>query len=60
LQVDVRHAQVVNVSRDPSRPWEWRERSAEIFRFPVGTFIVVIGVDQASGVVRAYRLEVPK
>jgi len=60
VQVDVRRARVVAVSREPSRPWKWRERTAEITRFPGGTFIVVFGVDLAPGVVNAYRLEVPR
>jgi len=60
VAVEFRSAQVVRVWRDPEDPAEWRERSTQLSRWPVGTFIVIIGVADASGRVRAHRIEIPK
>jgi hypothetical protein len=57
---DVRDAAIVRLSRDPRRPWEWRERSTRAHRLPSGTYVTVIGREGTSGIVRASRVEVPQ
>jgi len=57
---DVRHAEIVRLSRDPRRPWEWRERRTGAHWLPVGTYVTVIGLEGRSGIVRASRVEVPE
>ncbi|MEX2223152.1 MAG: hypothetical protein WEG40_15275 [Candidatus Rokuibacteriota bacterium] len=58
--VDVRYAEVVRLSRDPGRPWEWRERRTRVHRLPAGTYVTVIGLEGRWGVLRASRVEVPE
>lgn len=57
---DVRYAEVVRLSRDPGRPWEWRERRTSVYRLPAGTYVTVIGLEGRWGVLRASRVEVPE
>lgn len=59
LEVGMHGAEVVRVWRDPTKPWEWRERPTSIYRWPVGTFVVVIGSTTGSGAVEARRIEIP-
>src|SRR5688572_24737328 len=60
MAVEFRSAEVVRVWRDPGDPAAWLERSTQLSRWPVGTFIVIIGVADAAGRVRAHRIEIPK
>ena len=60
VSVKFRDAEVVRVRRDTEQPAEWRERSTRLHRWPAGTFIVVIGHVEPSGVVKADRIEIPK
>lgn len=60
MWVDVRGAQVVRLSRDPRRPWRWRERPISVHQLPSGTYVTVIGREGRSGIVRASRVEVPE
>ena len=60
VSVQFRDAKVVRVWRDTERPTRWRERSTVLSRWPAGTFLVIIGYVDASGVVRAHRIEIPK
>jgi hypothetical protein len=60
LEVSTRSARVVHVWRDPSDPWTWRERVTNIYRWPVGTFVVVVGRTIHGGSVEATRVEIPK
>jgi hypothetical protein len=62
VRVGIRNAEVVRVSRDPTRPWEWRERPERVAGLPVGTFVVVIGTHAAPNAVdvAADRIEVPR
>jgi hypothetical protein len=57
---DVRHAKIVRLSRDPRRPWEWRERRTSAYWLSSGTYVTVIGREGRSGIVRASRVEVPE
>jgi hypothetical protein len=57
---DVRGARIVRLSRDPRRPWEWRERPTRAHQLPSGTYVTVIGREGRSGIVRASRIEVPE
>ena len=60
LEVGIRAAKVVRIWRDPADPWTWRERLTSIYRWPVGTFVVVIGRRIDGGSVEASRIEIPK
>jgi hypothetical protein len=60
LEVKIGGAQIVRVWRDPSDPSLWRERPTNIYRWPVGTFVVVIGRATHPGRVQASRIEIPK
>lgn len=57
---DVRAAEVVRLSRDPGRPWEWWERRTSVYRLPAGTYVTVIGREGRWGILRASRVEVPE
>lgn len=58
--VQITKAEVVRISRDPNRRWEWRERLVRLHRFPAGTFVVAIGRRDSSGTLHAIRVEIPK
>lgn len=60
IKVDIHHARIVRVWRDPDHPWQWHERPTRVQRLAVGAFVVVIGRARASGVVEADWIEVPK
>ena len=60
LDVGIRAAIVVRIWRDPTDPWTWRERLTSIYRWPVGTYVVVIGRKIDKGSVEASRIEIPK
>ena len=60
LDVRIRTATVVRIWRDPADPWTWRERLTSIYRWPVGTYVVVIGRTIDNGSVEATRIEIPK
>jgi hypothetical protein len=60
LHVRIRGADVVRTWRDPSDPRRWRERVTSIYRWPVGTFVVVTGRTTDSGSIEASRVEIPK
>ena len=60
LDVGFRTATVVRIWRDPADPWTWRERLTSIYRWPVGTYVVVIGRRIDNGSVDASRIEIPK
>ena len=51
---------MVRIWRDPADPWTWRERPTSIYRWPVGTYVVVIGRRIDQGSVEASRIEIPK
>jgi hypothetical protein len=59
VEIQIRRAKVVRIWRDPTRPWEWRERPTLLHRWAAGTFIVVIGQADNAGVVDAERVEIP-
>jgi hypothetical protein len=59
VEIQIRRANVVRIQRDPTRPWEWRERPTALHRWAAGTFIVVIGRPDNMGVVDAERIEIP-
>jgi hypothetical protein len=60
VSVRYRDAKVVHVWRDPEQRAEWRERFTRLSRWPAGTFLVIIGSVEPSGMVRAYRIEIPQ
>ena len=60
LDVGIRTATVVRIWRDPAEPWTWREHLTSIYRWPVGTYVVVIGRRIDNGSVDASRIEIPK
>jgi len=60
LKVWTRSAKVVRLWRDPADPWTWHEGLTSIYRWPVGTFVVVIGRRIDEGSVEASRIEIPK
>lgn len=60
LKVCTRSATVVRLWRDPADPWTWRQDLTSIYRWPVGTFVVVIGRRIDEGSVEASRIEIPK
>ena len=60
LRVRINRAEIVRIWRDPADPWFWRERGTSIYRWPVGTFVMVIGSDLDSGSFEASRVEIPK
>jgi hypothetical protein len=60
VSVKFRDAEIVRVRRDVARPAEWQERPTRLHRWPVGTFVVIIGYVEPSGVVRADRIEIPR
>ena len=60
LKVWTRDATVVRLWRDPADPWTWREGLTSIYRWPVGTFVVVIGRRTDGGAVQASRIEIPR
>jgi hypothetical protein len=60
VEVQIREAKIVRVSRDPEDPWAWRERPTRVFRWPAGTFVVVIGREHPLGVIDATRVEFPQ
>jgi hypothetical protein len=60
VHVRVRDAEVVRVWRDRADPWQWRERPTWLYRLPAGTFVVIIGRQEASGAITARRIEVPE
>jgi hypothetical protein len=57
---DIRNADIVRLSRDPRRPWQWRERPTRAHWLSIGTYVTVIGREGRSGIVRASRVEVPQ
>jgi hypothetical protein len=57
--VDYRGARVVRLERNPRRPREWIERPTAVHRLPSETYVVVIGTETSSGVVRAIKIEAP-
>ena len=59
VEVRIQNASVVRVSRDPADPWRWREQSTNIYRWPIGTFVVVIARARPSGAIDAARVEIP-
>jgi hypothetical protein len=60
IRVRVRNAQVVRLSREAARPAEWREEPARLEGVTAGIFVVVIGSPDASGLVEASRVEIPR
>jgi hypothetical protein len=60
LYVRIRGADVVRTWRDPGDPRRWRERETSIYRWPVGTFVVVTGRATGRRSVQASRVEIPK
>lgn len=60
VEVQTRGAEVVRVWRDRAQPWRWRDRPTRLYRWPAGTFLVVIGRVDRHGVIRASRIEIPK
>jgi hypothetical protein len=60
LYVRIRGADVVRTWRDPADPRRWRERETSIYRWPVGTFVVVTGRATGRRSVQASRVEIPK
>jgi hypothetical protein len=60
LEVEVRGARVLRVFRDPREPWRWREEPTQLARFPVGTYVVVMGQRGPSGRLEARRVEIPR
>lgn len=60
IEVQTRGAEVARVWRDPAKPWQWRERPTRVYRWPAGTFVVVIGRADRHGVIQASRIEIPK
>jgi hypothetical protein len=60
VEVQTQGAEVVRVWRDRAQPWRWRDRPTRLYRWPAGTFLVVIGRVDRHGVIRASRIEIPK
>ena len=60
VEVNIHGAAVVRIWRDPLTPWEWRERRTSIYRWPAGTYVVVIGSKSSSGAIDARRIEIPR
>jgi hypothetical protein len=60
LEVRIRRAEIVRVWRDAADPGAWRQRATTIYRWPVGTFVVILGIEDESGVIEASRVEIPK
>lgn len=60
VEVQIRDAMAVRVARDPDHSWLWRERPLRLYRLPAGTLVVIIGQEDASGVINASRVEVPE
>jgi len=60
LHVQMRNAEVIRLWRDQAHPWVWRERPTSIYRWPVGTFVVVIGRATDADTIEASRIEIPK
>jgi hypothetical protein len=60
LEVRIKGAKIVRVWRDAADPWAWRERATTIYRWPVGTFVTILGTEDESGVIEASRVEIPK
>jgi hypothetical protein len=58
LPIRIRNADVVLVWRDWATPWEWRERPTMAYRWPSGTFLVVVGQADPSGVIHANHVEI--
>lgn len=59
VETQIRGAAVVRISRDPAHPWEGREQPTQLHRWAAGTFVVVIGRSDRSGLVNAQRVEIP-
>jgi hypothetical protein len=60
LVVRISGAEIVRIWRDAADPWTWRERATTIYRWPVGTFVMILGSEDESGVIEASRVEIPK
>ena len=60
LEVSIRGADVVQTWRDPADLSTWRSRETSIYRWPVGTFVLVTGRETDQGTIRASRVEIPK
>lgn len=60
VEISFQNAEVVRVSRNPVDPWHWRERHTDIYRWPIGTFVVITGKRNSSGAIEACRVEIPK
>ena len=56
--VRFRDASVVHATRRHDRPGEWSESPTLVFRWPMGTFMTVIGV-RTAGTLEAVRIEIP-
>ncbi|HEV8642310.1 MAG TPA: hypothetical protein VGV13_14525 [Methylomirabilota bacterium] len=56
--IRIRNADVVLVWRDSATPRKWRERPTTVYRWPSGTFLVVVGQADPSGVIHANRVEI--
>ena len=53
-------ARVVRTWRDSADLGVKRERVTSIYRWPVGTFVIVIGSEGSMGSIEASRVEIPK
>jgi hypothetical protein len=60
LEVRIRGADVVRTWRDPADPSTWRSRETSIYRWPVGTFVLVTGRETDQGTIQASKVEIPK
>ena len=60
VEISFRNADIVRVSRDPLDAGHWRERRTSIYRWPIGTFVVISGKRDSSGAIEARRVEIPK
>lgn len=60
VEISFRNADIVRVSRDPLDARHWHERRTSIYRWPIGTFVVITGKRDSSGAIDARRVEVPK
>jgi hypothetical protein len=53
LEISYRNADIVRVSRN-------LERRTDIYRWPIGTFLVITGKRNSLGAIEAHRVEIPK
>ena len=60
LAVHIGDARVVRTWRDSADLGVRRERVTSIYRWPVGTFVIVIGSEVSMGSIEASRVEIPK